>query len=192
MPVLAGFGYGAGGSPFSTVTRFTSTGSYTIPPGCKTATFLLVSGGGGGGQPGAGAGGRTRLQTVSVLSGETISYVIGGGGGAGTAGADTTVTGSFGTLTTAGGTAGGIQFFPSWGYVAGNGGFCADYDSIGSYYPPQAGGGGGAGGTHAGGGFTGAQGGGANTGGGGGSGTFSSFWATPAGGGSGVVGMWVR
>lgn len=191
MPTFGGIGFGDKGSPFATITTFTSTGTYVIPPRCKIATFLLVSGGSGSSQPGAGQGGRTKLQTVSVIPGETISYVVGAGGGVATSGAETTVTGSFGTLTTSGGTTGGAQYFSGWGWYAGNGGWTADTDNGFNSNHAQYGGGG-CGSGHSGGGFFGPQAGHPNTGGGGGSGTQSSFWATPTSGGSGVVGMWVR
>lgn len=171
------------------LTRFGSTTTYVVPAGYTTATFFIVSGGNGSGQNSAGAGGLGYSVTASVKPGETLTVTVGAGGGVGSAGQASTVVGSFGTLSSASGTQ-GQQYSTLWGWTCGNGGNTADTDSgFGNNHPQFGGGGTGSG--HSGGGFFGCQGGHPNTGGGAGAGTVSSFWATPCGGGSGFVGLFI-
>jgi hypothetical protein len=78
---------------------FTSSGSFSPPPGVNTVTVQAVGGGGGGiggnscGVPGAGGGGgggATRI--VNNAAGGSFSFTIGGGGNGGTSSSSSTTT----------------------------------------------------------------------------------------------------
>jgi|GEM_PF-1437317 len=123
---------------------FTASGTWSVPSGVTSCALYIWSGGGGGGAAstyggGGGGGGGVQASTgVAVTPGETITVTIGAGGAAGSAGGDTTVVGSFGTGTVAGGSAGVA------GTVAGQGAGGAGGSTGGN----RAGGAGGGGGGH--------------------------------------------
>lgn len=125
-----------------------------------TINMILLAGGGGGGRGasfqgggGGGAGGCLKAYGYSVRKGTTISVTIGGGGtggansspGHGTNGGNTTVQGSFGTLTSYGGGYGGGYTLTGGSGGAGGGGgrdACSNYqapatmgtiDNVGGY-----------------------------------------------------------
>ena len=102
-----------------------------------TIDMLLLAGGGGGGRGasfqgggGGGAGGFLKAFGYSVRKGTTISVAIGGGGGGGSNGSpghggyggNTTVQGSFGTVTAYGGGYGGGYTLTGAGGGSGGGG----------------------------------------------------------------------
>jgi hypothetical protein len=95
---------------------FTSTGTFTVPPGISMLMIDAIGAGGGGGRNGAigggggGGGGRSIAQinpaSLSIAAGTAITVTVGTGGtgrtgsqGSGTAGGDS----SFGSYVTAGG-----------------------------------------------------------------------------------------
>lgn len=109
-------------------TRFTSSGSWTVPTGVTSASFVLVSGGGGGGYyggsnvgaGGGGAGGILQYTNQTVTPGQVFNFTVGAGANQGSnnignnnAGG-TTTCGGF-TAPNGGGGGGGQN-------VAGNGG----------------------------------------------------------------------
>ncbi|WP_448680591.1 glycine-rich domain-containing protein [Pseudomonas nicosulfuronedens] len=95
--------------------RFTSSGSFTVPPGITTVYISGCAGGGGGGfsspttsnVSGGGGGGGAGQSIIrvpfAVTPGQVISVTIGAGGGSGSNGGDTTV----GALVTLSGGSGG-------------------------------------------------------------------------------------
>jgi hypothetical protein len=85
----------------SYTTYTSSSGTYTVPTGVTSIQYLVVGGGGGGGitlDGGGGAGGML-VGTMTVTSGQTISYVVGAGGASASAGSNST----FGALIAYGG-----------------------------------------------------------------------------------------
>jgi len=115
-----------------------------------TIDMLLLAGGGGGGRGasfqgggGGGAGGFLKAFGYSVRKGTTISVAIGGGGGGGSNGSpghggyggNTTVQGSFGTVTAYGGGYGGGYTLTGVGGGSGGGGgrdACSNYQAPGT------------------------------------------------------------
>lgn len=114
---------------------FTSTGTFTVPPGISEITIDSFGGGAGGGRNGSigggggGGGGRgvARLSTIamSIAAGTSITATVGAGGtgrtgsaGSGTAGGSST----FGSYTVAGG--GDVSYDPGGSPISygGNGG----------------------------------------------------------------------
>jgi hypothetical protein len=115
-----------------TVTRpnglsaFTTPGTYNfvVPTGVHRLNIATIGAGGAGGeaiyngyhniaQGGSGGGGGSGaydLHYVTVTPGETLSLVVGGGGGPGTNGGTSTIRGSFGTISAAGGNFGGTAY----------------------------------------------------------------------------------
>jgi len=200
----------------SSYTSYTSSsGTYTVPAGVTSLSYLVVAGGGGGGSGGGGAGGLLQ-GTMAVTGGQTIAYSIGGGGAGGdyngsipatngtntTFGALTAIGGGAGTFAGSNGTAGGSG---SGGSGSGSGtttggagtsgqGFAGGGNggNIASPYPSGGGGGAGAVGSNAASSTTSGAGGaglawvnGTTYAGGGGGGTFSSGNPAGAGGAGG-------
>lgn len=113
----------------STVSVFTSGGTWNKPTGAKTATVILIGAGGGGegggggnsscsdGGSGGSGGGYTiaTFQASALASSYTVSIGTGGPGGAGSPSSNSCVIGAgttggnttFGTILTAGGGVGG-------------------------------------------------------------------------------------
>lgn len=112
-----------------------------------TINMLVLAGGGGGGRGasfqgggGGGAGGFLKAPGYSVRKGTTISVTIGGGGGGGDGGSpghggqggNSSVQGSFGTLTAYGGGYGGGYTLTGNGGGSGGGGgrdACSNYQA---------------------------------------------------------------
>ena len=118
---------------FTADTIYTSPGTtnVTVPPGCYSITYTIYGGGGGGGcgyswagmqwsSGGGGGSGGKREATVAVVPGETLTVVVGAKGVKGsnagapdtlgslaTDGTSSSLSGSFGTLTSTGGIKGG-------------------------------------------------------------------------------------
>ena len=77
----AAFGFTQAAS--TTITTFTSSGSWVAPAGVTSARILAVGGGGAGGagwEGGGGGGGGVVDQTFSVTAGTTYTVVVGAGG----------------------------------------------------------------------------------------------------------------
>lgn len=90
-----------------TVVTITSTRTWAVPTGWRTAKVFVVGGGGGGaiGSGGGGAGGKTATSgNFNVTPGGTYVATIGGGGSANGGSGGTT---SFGSVVSAAGGAGG-------------------------------------------------------------------------------------
>lgn len=202
---LRGGGAGAGGGG-------AGGGDPTGPFPYSTDTQYHGGGGGGGG----GAGDTVPLQVIPVTPGETVTVIIGakglgGAGGApghdgvdGTPGGDTVISGSFGTITIPGGSAGGhgagyglpsgttgaggVPGVPGGAY--GIDGLVGAAGGVGGTSEFGAGGAGGRGATlNPGGGATGAPGTGNSSGGGGGGGLYVQTNTDPGGhGGDGTDG----
>lgn len=116
-------------------TVFTSSGSWTMPPGCVYVRVQVQAGGGGGGGPpatgasqqsaGSGGGGggyaESTLLAGAITSPVTVTVGAGGTAGAGANGG-TGGASSFGTLVTANGGAGGIAHGPSGSFGSQSGG----------------------------------------------------------------------
>lgn len=198
-------------------TRYTSSGSWTVPTGVTTASFVLVSGGGGGGyypgsnvgSGGGGAGGVLHYQNQTVTPGSVFNFSIGAGATEGStdsadnnAGGVTTCTG-FTAPTGGGGGAGsgtGGSGGSGGGARSGSGGTgVSGQGSNGGNSSDQDGGGGGGGRNAAGGNTSGVQAAAAGNGGsgitlygftvaGGGGGGHSDRAGYPAGGGAGTGG----
>lgn len=74
--------------------KFVTSGTFIVPQGCYSIEVYVIGGGGGGGKTGhggggGGGGGQVVHQTISVLPGQTIPYVIGQGGIASSYGVNT-------------------------------------------------------------------------------------------------------
>jgi hypothetical protein len=129
-------------APAGTV-RTTGSQKFTVPAGVHSVDITLVGAGGGGGGStevgdggagGGGGGGGSVVYTKSVTPGEELTITVGaggagapyvgrdagytGGGGNGGSGENTSVSGSFGTVTATGG-AGGAS---GTGWQGGGGG----------------------------------------------------------------------
>ncbi len=133
---------------------YSSSTSWTVPS-CVTSVTVHAWGGGGGGggarsgAGGGGGGGAYHTAELTVSSGEEYTITIGAGGTSaanadGNPGGETTVTGTGGTVTAAGGY-GGLR--GSGGYGSGGAGGTGTYDggTGGTAAGNGAGGGGGAG-----------------------------------------------
>lgn len=108
---------------------FTSSTTHTVPAGSSIAKILAVGGGAAGGSPGSnsdtvyavgGQPGAVVVQTVSVNAGENLTVTVG------SAGAASSVSGSFGTVTAAAGSGNGRTgqagtYVNGWGWFAGSG-----------------------------------------------------------------------
>ena len=103
------------------ITKFTSSGTYTVPADVGVVKVYVTGGGGGGGahngddaQGGGGAGG-TAIKVIDLSSVSSVYCTIGGGGSAASGntatGAGTGGTSSFGAYCSASGGAG----VPTWG-----------------------------------------------------------------------------
>lgn len=119
---------------------FTSSGSFTVPPGVTTLYISAVAGGGGGGAGaggtsatgsgggGGGAGASVLKLAKTVSPGETLTITVGGAGsgssGAGSSGGTTSVSGSVSGLlqTLTGGTGGAAGTNATGGSAGGSGG----------------------------------------------------------------------
>lgn len=197
-----------------TVTLTASSGSWTCPAGV-TSILLQMCGGGGYGGNGistagnngsGGAGGQITQSTVSVVPGNTYSYVIGAGGinATTTAPTNTTFNGGIYVATGGGGASGGVGGVND--FAGGHSGTNGAAGSNSSFFPGGSGGtfstnygGGGGGGAGLGG--TGGVGGNGTAGnghngtaassnsgaGGGGGGGYGSLGDTGGNGGSGVI-----
>lgn len=127
MPVIAGFGYGSGGTGKLVATggsatqqtingvvynflQFTSTSTLTVTkPG--PATVILVGGGGGGNDGAGGPGGGFIEATYIFPIAGSYTITVGAGGAAnGGAGGTTSITYSRGTLATVPGGSGYSRF----------------------------------------------------------------------------------
>lgn len=109
------------GKPERVTTYTSGTGTYKPTEANAWCYVILVGGGGGGRQPSntstptTGGGGGCVYQTwIKITSSAGVSYAVGAGGAAGTAGGNTT----FSTLTATGGRAGCII---SSGYIPASG-----------------------------------------------------------------------
>lgn len=103
--------------------RFTSSGSFTVPPGITTVFVSGCAGGGGGGfsspttsnVSGGGGGGGAGQSIIraprAVTPGQVINVTIGAGGGSGSNGGDT-IIGSLVTLSGGSGGGGGTAGAP--------------------------------------------------------------------------------
>jgi hypothetical protein len=116
-----------------------SSGSFTVPNFCTKIQVLMIGGGGGGGsnatQPfwdgggGGGAGAAALSVTISVSSGQSITYSVGAGGagnstgGKGTNGSCTSIT-IAGTTYYVNGGGGGGGSHTSYSYQVGLNGGC--------------------------------------------------------------------
>lgn len=92
----------AAGKTMYRTTLYSGT-SYTVPTGVSYLNVTLVGGGGGGpnqintpatGAGNKGQGGQIVSSTLSVTAGASITYAIGAGGAAASAGGTTTFTGA--------------------------------------------------------------------------------------------------
>jgi len=112
---------------------FTSSQSWTIPPGVYRIKILVYGGGGGGGGGysstytggGGGAGGATYAE-VSVTPGSTVNVTVGAGGSGGTGGSSPTAGGGGGYSAVA---ISGVTVCAAWG---GGGGDAATSSANGS------------------------------------------------------------
>jgi len=117
----------------TTTSTYTTPGTtnVVVPPGCYSITYAVYGSGGGGGcgyswaglqwsSGGGGGSGGKREATVAVVPGETLTVVVGAKGVKGsnagapdtlgslaTDGTSSSLSGSFGTLTSTGGIKGG-------------------------------------------------------------------------------------
>ncbi len=170
----------AGGGTPGVATEFLDDGTYEVPASISFMRLALVGGGASAtGNPG-GRGGEVVDTIVAVTPGETLTVVVGGING------DSTVSGSFGTVTATGGSqnkgsgADGT-YLPVFGWKGGGGGTGNPGDPFNNCSPGGYGGGGGV--TKTDGAVFIGKPGGPNSGGGGGGGN------NPAAGGTGWVGM---
>jgi hypothetical protein len=97
---------------------FTSSGTWTVPPGITRCKVTVTGGGGGAGNAYAGAAGGTAIGIVN-LSGSFATITVGAGGAANTTGAAGTSSFVYGAITVSatGGTSGntGTSFSPTTG-----------------------------------------------------------------------------
>lgn len=144
---------------------FTTSGTFTVPTGCTSATFYAWGGGGGGGKGNlegkGGGGGYSTVAVTGLLDGQTYSIQIGQGGKGGACGTNSGGTGGFngGAGSTATGSAGTVGGGAGAGGAAGTKVQNASNGGAGKY----GGGGGGAAGDGSGNVYNGAGGGGATT-----------------------------
>ena len=96
---------------------FTSSQTYSIPNGYRSADIFMVGGGGGGGM-------MWRLPSSSVPSGMTDMFAAGGGGGGGNTKTQTVSISSRSISVTigSGGTCGGLKSYNGAGTAGTNGG----------------------------------------------------------------------
>ena len=128
---------------FTALASFTTSGTFTVPPGITTVKVTVTGGGGAGGthssQPsgGGGAGGRAIKIITGLTPGSTIAVTVGSGGAASASPASggSGGTSAFGAYVSATGGAGGIG--GTGGAVnagaAGGIGINGDVNSAGAY-----------------------------------------------------------
>jgi len=158
---------GAAQTGFTNITKFTSSGTWTIPAGITKAKVTVIGGGGSGvaSASGGGGGGGAIKYLSGLTPGNTIAVTVGAGAtaGAGAAGGTSSVasgTQTISTVSATGGGGGGSPFGSAAGGVGSGGDINAGGDStpIGTSLGYQKGGmsafgfGGGGGGTYNGGG----------------------------------------
>jgi len=103
---ITAIGTGVAGGGLGGLSFFTSSGTFTVPSGVTVVKVTVQGGGGNGGngrngccndEGGGGGAGGWRIGTLSVSSGQNISYTVGGAGG----------TSSFSSIVGNGGGGGG-------------------------------------------------------------------------------------
>jgi len=163
-------------------TEFLDDGTYQVPASISFMRLALVGGGANASGTQGGRGGEVVDTIVAVTPGETLTVVVGGVNG------DSTVSGSFGTVTATGGSqnkgagqSGNGTYLPLFGWKGGGGGNGNPGDPFNNCSPGGYGGGGGVSKLDSS--IFNGKAGGPNSGGGGGGGN------NPAPGGTGWVGL---
>jgi hypothetical protein len=125
-------------------TEFLTDGTYEVPAGISFMRLALVGGGASASGRTGGRGGEVVDTVVPVIPGETLTVVVGPVNG------DSTVSGSFGTVTATGGSqnkgagqSGNGTYLPLFGWKGGGGGNGNPGDPFNNCSPGGYGGGGG-------------------------------------------------